>query len=243
MAAGCGEVVVGGARALCVMSLCSISARMASRGAARRAHSTQMCRIAALPGSGGSTGAITHLSSAWCYFLAVSSWRRLSLANAISPNVAPRSASFWRRRSSARVIFPDTAGQSTNSWQLCSTADTDSTNAAAHAADSWRRCDLASSANDFSCAAVLWQLSCRPCRPTLFSAWPPHGNVAPRSMPFPPTLQHAVPSCDNVAPWQAPVPPMLQLVWLPHGSVAPWRAPVPPTLQLVRPPRDDVTPW
>jgi hypothetical protein len=56
-----------------------ILARMASRGAASREHSTRMCRIAALPGSGGSTGAITHLSSARRCFLVVSSWRRLSL--------------------------------------------------------------------------------------------------------------------------------------------------------------------
>ncbi len=82
MATGCGEVVVGGARALCAMSLCSILARMASRGAVKRVHSTQMCRIAALSGSGGSTGAITRSSSAPRCFLAVSFWRCLSLAYA-----------------------------------------------------------------------------------------------------------------------------------------------------------------
>ncbi len=63
IATGCDKVVVGGACASCAMSSRSISARMVSRGAARRGHFTRMCWIATLPGLGGSTGAITRLSS------------------------------------------------------------------------------------------------------------------------------------------------------------------------------------
>ncbi len=75
MAAGCGKVVVSGARALCAMLSRQILARMALRGAVRRAHSTQMRRIAPLTGTSGSTSTITRLSSARHCFLVVSSWR------------------------------------------------------------------------------------------------------------------------------------------------------------------------
>ncbi len=68
MAAGCGKVVVNRARASCVMLWHLILARMALRGAVRRAHSTQMHRIATLMGSGSSTRAITHSLSEWHCF-------------------------------------------------------------------------------------------------------------------------------------------------------------------------------
>jgi hypothetical protein len=132
MAAGCGKVVVGRACASCVMSWRSILARIASRGAARRAHSTQMRRIAALTGFGGSTGAIMRLLSERCCFLTVSSWRCLSstkasLGNAESANTVVRFA-----------------------------ANTNFANAAVHSDDS-PQCHLhASLANAFSRAVVSW---------------------------------------------------------------------------------------
>jgi hypothetical protein len=133
MAAECGEVVVGGARALFAMSSRSISARMASRGAARRAHSTQMRWIAVLMGSGGSTSAITCSSSERHCFLVVSSWHHLSSTKAGSGNAK-----------SAHTV-------------VCSLANTNFANAAVHSANSWQRCLHASLANTFSRTAVLWQ--------------------------------------------------------------------------------------
>ncbi len=147
--------------------------------------------------------------------------QRCSVASAVSPNVVPRSASFWRRRSSARVVSANTAGQSADSRQLRSTANTNSANAAAHAAESQRRCNSASSANAFSCAAILWgrrDVSFWPC--PLSPTWPPHGDVAPGSTPFLPTSQRAVPSHGDVVPWPAPSLPMLQREQPPPGDVA-----------------------
>ncbi len=64
MAVRGGKVVMGGARASCAMSLCSILARMASKGATRRSHSAQMRWIAASTWLGGSASIILHLSPA-----------------------------------------------------------------------------------------------------------------------------------------------------------------------------------
>jgi hypothetical protein len=133
MAAGCGKVVVGSARASCAMSLHSISARMASRGAARRAHSTQMRQIAALMGSGGSTGAITRSSSEQRCFLAVSSWRCLSCAKASSGNAKSANTA------------------------VCSTANANFANAKVHLANSRQRHLHALLANAFSRAVISWQ--------------------------------------------------------------------------------------
>ncbi len=95
--------------------------------------STQMRRIAVLMGSGGSTSAITCLSSERCCFLAVSSWCRLSSTKAGSGNA----------KSADTVV--------------CSTANANFANAAVHSADSWQCCLHALSANAFSCMVVSWQ--------------------------------------------------------------------------------------
>ncbi len=59
----CGKVFVGAAGALCAMLLCAIYARMVSRRAARREHSSQKRRIAVSTGSGSVTGTVMRLSS------------------------------------------------------------------------------------------------------------------------------------------------------------------------------------
>ncbi len=178
MAAGCGKVVVGGACASCAMLLHSILDRMASRGAERRAHSTQMRRTATITGLGGSTGAITRSLSERSCFLVVSSWRCLSSAKAGSGNVKSANTAV---RSTANADFADTA---------------------VHSADSWQRCLHASSANTFSRSSrgnvASWrapvpptlQLVRLPCDSgacwresspqTLLFVLLPHGNVAPR---------------------------------------------------------------
>jgi hypothetical protein len=80
---GCGQVVNGGARALFAMLSHAILARMVSRGAASRAHSAQMRRIAASTGSNGSTGTIT------CFFLpAAVFWQFPPGATCLRPTTA-----------------------------------------------------------------------------------------------------------------------------------------------------------
>jgi hypothetical protein len=136
MGAGCGEVVISRACASCAMLSCSILARMASRGAASRAHSTRMHWIAALMRPGGSTGAITcSLSAQHCFFAV--SWRRLSLANACSGNAE---SAITAVRSAANANFADAA------VAVCS-------------ADSWQSHLHASSSNAFSCVVALLQCS------------------------------------------------------------------------------------
>ncbi len=114
MATGCGKVVIGGARATYAMSLHSISARMASRGAARKVHFIQMHPIAALTGSGGSTGTITRSLSARHSFLTVSFWRCLSLANAGSGNAKSANTTVCY---AANANFADAAVRSADSGQ------------------------------------------------------------------------------------------------------------------------------
>ncbi len=160
MAAGCGVVILSGACASCAMLLRSILARMASRGAARRAQSAQMRRIATLMGLGNSTGAITCSSSTRRYILVVFSWCRLSLANAVLGNNKSAGTAVC---SAANANFTNAAVHLADSRQ--SHLHALSANAFSHVAALWGRhlfallqcCSLASSANAFSHVAVSWQ--------------------------------------------------------------------------------------
>ncbi len=112
MAIGGSKVVIGRAGTLCVMVLCAILARMASRGTVCRAHSAQMHRIAASTGLSSITGAIMPSSSArrWCE--AASSWPRLSSANAGAADAVASRARMAVSFSSANAESADIAARS-----------------------------------------------------------------------------------------------------------------------------------
>jgi hypothetical protein len=131
MFAGCGKIVVGGACALCARLSCSNLARMASRGAACRAQSSQMCWIVASTGSGGITSAIKRLLSSRCCSAAASSLRRLFLANAGLGNA--KSANI----ATCVAVNANSAAHATNKEQCCSSASAISLNVAPHFTASW----------------------------------------------------------------------------------------------------------
>jgi hypothetical protein len=102
------------------------------------------------------------------------------------------------------------------------------------------------------------------CWPTISLARPPHGNIAPWSMPFPPTLQPMMPQTwptlptpflwpnllpsskalqtkSDVVPWRILTPPMPQHVW-PTLGIVPCQ-PCWPTLSPERPPCGNVAWW
>jgi hypothetical protein len=208
MATGCDKVVVSGARASCAMSLHSILARMASRGAARRAHSTQMRRIAVLPGLGGSTGAITCLSSARRCFLwfppgATYPWPTpaWAMTNPLIPRLAP-----WLTPI-LQLAPPTKSGVAPWPAPFPPTL----------------RCVPPLFGNN-----ACWQeLS----PPTLQGDPPTLGNFVPRPTPALPTLQHLQPTLGNIATWRCW--PTLFLARPPHGNVAPWSTPFLPKLQTL----------
>jgi hypothetical protein len=220
---GLGDVV-GGAWASCAMLSRAILARMVPKGAACRAHSAQMLRIAASMGSGGIIGTIKRLSSAQRCFAVASSWRCLSLANTGLGNA-----------------------KSVNT-PAHSAANSDSANAAARSTHSWQRCSVVKA---FSRAAVSWGHHLLACWPMLSPTWLPCDNVAhwPRWpmllpgnvawWPFWPTLSPVRLSHGDVTcqlHWQT-----LSPVRLPLGNIACW--PCWPMLLPMWPPRGDVVCW
>ncbi len=220
MAAGCGGVVVGGAQALWAMLLHSILARMASRGAAHRAQSALMHRLAASMGSGGITGAIKCSSSARHCSVADSSWRRLSLANTGSGKAksadttacttanadsAARTTNKEQRSSLASAISPNIAQQSAAFWQQHSLARVPSTNTAAQFANSWRLHSAADTNLPMLQRILLTLGDIAPwrCQPILSLPQPSYGNIACR--PHWPTLSPMwLPCCCREVLLEAP---------------------------------------
>jgi hypothetical protein len=207
MAAGCGKVVVGRARALYAMSLHSISARMASRGAVHRAQSAQMCRIAASTVLGGITGTIKRLSSARHFSAAAFSWCCLSSGNARLGNA--KSANTVTHA----VANANSAAHAANKEQRPSLASAIATKAAPHSAAFQQH--------------THWQES---SLPTLQCALPTLGDVVPRPTSTPQMPQHILSTLCNVAPWPTPTPLMPQRIQPTFCNDAPW-----PTLTLPMP--------
>ncbi len=161
-------------------------------------------RIAALSGSGGSTGTITCTSSAQRCFLAVYSWCRLSMANAglgnnesadtttravANANSAAHATNKERRCSVASTVSPNIVPHSTSFWRQRSLASVVSADTAGRSADSWQLRSTANtdSANAAAHAADSWRrchcwLSCvaaswQHCWKKRYQTAPPNGAV------------------------------------------------------------------
>jgi hypothetical protein len=190
-----------------------------ARGAARRVRSTRMRRIAALTGSGGSTGAITRSLSEWHCF-----WRfppgatyhppkpAWAMPNLPIPGFAPRPTP---TSPMPQCIWPTLGNVARmHHWPMLSPAQSSHGDVTSRQAPVVPTLQLVQLPCDGS---ARWQES---SPQTSLFALLPHGDITPWRVPVLPTPQLVWLPCSGIAHWRVRVLPMPKEAWMPCGGVA-----------------------